>query len=135
MEKEHTVSFPKRKETAKTETSQKNVFFQMTGKYVKGEEKEGTEKRINQIKENHQKKERYIQEREQKMRMSKKQTRKNTKKKKKKKKKKLSFLVKGMEREETCKNKATNLLKCPTKKGKKICETCRSVRKSFSNEG
>ena len=46
LEKEHTVSLPKRKETAKTETIQKNVFFQMTGKYVKGEVKEGTKKRI-----------------------------------------------------------------------------------------
>ena len=27
LEKEHTVSLPKRKETAKTETIQKNVFF------------------------------------------------------------------------------------------------------------
>ena len=52
LEKEHTVSLPKRKETAKTETIQKNVFFQMTGKYVKGEVKEGTEKKDNQVKEN-----------------------------------------------------------------------------------
>ena len=44
LEKEHTVSLPKRKETAKTGTIQKNVFFQMTGKYVKGEDKERTEK-------------------------------------------------------------------------------------------
>ena len=45
--KEHTISLPKRKETAKTETISKNlVFFEMTGKYVKGEDKEGTEKRI-----------------------------------------------------------------------------------------
>ena len=50
LEKEHTVSLPKRKETAKTETIQKNVFFQMTGKYVKGEVKEGTKKKDNQIK-------------------------------------------------------------------------------------
>ena len=52
----------------------------MTGKYVKGEDKEGTEKRIIKSKRIIKKK-RYIQEREQKMRMSKKQTRINTKKK------------------------------------------------------
>ena len=34
----------KKKRTATTETIQKNVFFEMTGKYVKGEDKEGTEK-------------------------------------------------------------------------------------------
>ena len=93
LEKEHTVSLPKRKETAKTETIQKNVFFQMTGKYVKGEVKEGTKKRIIKskriIKKN-------IQEREQKMRMSKKQTRINTKKEN-------IFLVKGIEKKQTCK--------------------------------
>ena len=45
-ENEHTVSLSKRKETAKKETIQKNVFFfAMTGKYVKGEDGEGTEKR------------------------------------------------------------------------------------------
>ena len=37
--------FRKEKRQQKTETIQKNVvFFEMTGKYVKGEDKEGTKK-------------------------------------------------------------------------------------------
>ena len=97
--------FRKEKERAKTETIQKNVFFQMTGKYVKGEDKEGTEKRT--IKSKRIFKKRYIQEREQKMRMSQKQTRINTKKN--------IFLVKGIEKGQTC-NKNYKFVKMSNKK-------------------
>ena len=57
------------------------------------------------------------------MRMSKKQTRINTKK-------KTFFLVKGIEKGQTCK-KTYKIVKMSNKKGKKKFETCRSVRKSF----
>ena len=50
---ENTVSFLKKKETAKTDTVQKNVVFEMTGRYVKRENK--GQNKDNQIKENLQK--------------------------------------------------------------------------------
>ena len=84
--REKTVSFfffQKKKETAKTEIVQKNVLFGMAGRYVKGENK--WQKKDSQIKENLQKRDTFQkgqqkenqgktknQEREQKIRMSKK---------------------------------------------------------------
>ena len=85
MEKEHTVSLPKKKRDSKNGNhTEKRGFFEMTGKYVKGEEKEGTEKRIIKSKRIFKKeknfdkkkekprKNKYSNQREQKMRMSKK---------------------------------------------------------------
>ena len=57
---ENTVSFfffKKKKETAKTEIVQKNVLFEMTGRYVKGENK--GQKKDSQIKKNLQKRDRF----------------------------------------------------------------------------
>ena len=46
LEKEHTVSLSlsQKKDSKKRKLFRKILFFQMTGKYVKGEDKEGTEK-------------------------------------------------------------------------------------------
>ena len=42
----HRFSSEKRRESKNGNHPEKRGFFEMTGKYVKGEEKEGTEKRI-----------------------------------------------------------------------------------------
>ena len=117
---------------AKTEAVEKNVvFFQMTGKYVKGENK--GQKKDSQIKENREKRDTFKKDkkeiprknkcsREQKMKLSKKQTRKNKKKK--------TFFVKGIEKRQTYQKKTYKFVKM-SKKRKKIFETCRSFRKSL----
>ena len=42
----HRFSLRKKRDSKNGNHPEKRVFFEMTGKYVKGEEKEGTEKRI-----------------------------------------------------------------------------------------
>ena len=138
-EGEITVSLPPKKKTATTETIQKNVFFFWNDRKVcKRRRWRRDRKRIIKSKriftkeihskrtiEEEKKGKTYIQEREQKWECPK----------NKQKKKKTFFLVKGIERGQTCKKTNYKFVRMSNKKGKNIFETCRSFRKSFWNEG
>ena len=105
LEKEKSPFLSLKKETAKKETIHKNVFFWNDRKYVKGENKEGTEKEFYQIKENLQKRDTFQQKRETKEKQIFKRTKNENVQKtnKKHKKENFLFLSKAWRKGQTCK--------------------------------